>query len=382
MGFLDFLTGRDLVTEEFAAEPLSDLDTALTFALSQLIANDDYIISSVYRATQMLSDLVANLDLELVNRSTGLVEAKTPSLLRTPDPSISGHEFKHLAMQSLLWEGNLFITPLVKDRITGSVLSCYILPSSEVRVSWDARRRYRVYKTREGQVLEPRKDIIHVAMNRKPGELLGTGPVQAARNLLRTARAQELLAASLYEDGATVPVLLKSLDELSPDEAQDLLEAFEAQHSGKARALVTDRSLEVSFPQRNATDLQLAEVMRHTTAQIATLFGIDGDMLNVDSGNSLTYQNLTAMLTDLYQRTLQPTYLARLEEAFNLMVPTQYRVQFNGEKLLRLDEETLARVLSQSAWLTDNEKRARMGLSPIDGGDVLSPVTSPPIASN
>ena len=81
---------------------------------------------------------------------------------------------------------------------------------------------------------------------------------------------------------------------------------------------MTAGGLDAEAFQTNPEQAQLLESRQHSAADVATMFGMDADLLNAAvSGSSLTYQNVGQRLDNFIRTTLAPNYLEPIEHGIS-----------------------------------------------------------------
>ena len=110
---------------------------------------------------------------------------------------------------------------------------------------------------------------------------------------------------------------------------------------------MTGGGLEAEPFTTNPEQAQLLESRQHSAAAVATMFGMDADLLNAAvSGSSLTYQNVGQRLDSFIRTTLAPNYLEPIEHGISERLTRTTVGRFNLQALLRADVKTQADVYS------------------------------------
>jgi HK97 family phage portal protein len=371
--------GRDVYWSESAIETrsleqITDLGLAFERVQNDLTGLTEGSVPAVYRARQFLADTVASLHLD--QRAGDITTNVTPPLLSEPDPSMTYHEFMSLSMLSLIDHGNLYYWIKGRDEF-GNAKSLYVLDPREVSVNWDRRRLYRLYSWRD-QNMVPDEDILHIAINRGPGDLKGRGPIEAAlATTIQAAKAEEAVARDLAEDNFTPSLVIKTPEVKTEGEAKRVLDVWTAgrEQGGRKRPSVMNSNSELEQITFKPIDAQWIEGRNFTVQQIGRLFGIHGFFLLVESGSSLTYSTTESLFRLLLTATLRPTYLERIEQAFSRLLPSGRVARFNTDEILQADivsrYQAHHTAVGGQGFKTINEVRAEEGLPPIEGGDEL-----------
>lgn len=336
---------------------VTDLGIAFASRMSSIVRGDE-TIPAVYRAIQFLTDTVAGLSLEEVERGT--VNYPTPDLLSEPDPTQSDHTTKSQIMSSLLFRGNAYLAPRTFDEL-GFATSCIVLNPDDVSVGWDEKRIYPTYKWRE-QPMTANRDIYPIPLNRWPGNPAGVSPITACRLMLEGVFAEQNLAVSLMLDDATPSGAIKVPEKITKPEALKILEGWEATHSGRKRPGVLGGGSEWQPLSFSPVDAQFLESRTFSVQEIARMFGLHGMFLLVPTGDSLTYSTTEGINRFTLTTTIAPTYLARIEQAFSRMLPTGRSARFNTDELLIPDLSV--RIESYGALV-------RAGVDPVSAAETV-----------
>lgn len=370
-----------------ALEQVTDLGVAFDSVQDQMIGLAETAVPAIYRARQFLSDTVSSLHIDQVQGK--VITDETPELLSTPDPELTYHDFMNELTLSLVDDGNAFLRVTRRDAI-GNPSAVRVLPHHEVSVGWDSKQLYRLYSWRDQSLVNGR-DIIHIPINRKAGELRGTGPMLAAANtLIATARAEENLSRTLTEDNFTPSVVIKSPEVKTVEDAERVLRQWtagrDASGQGRKRPSVMNSNSELEQITFKPIDAQWIEGRDFTVQQFGRLFGIHGFFLLVESGSSLTYSTTESLFRLLLTSTLRPTYLERIEQAFTRLLPSGVSARFNTDEILRADITSRYQAHNTAlgggaGFKTINEVRAEEGLAAIVGGDEMVAISTQPKAA-
>ncbi len=356
--------------EERAIQGVSDLGVAFASVYEAIEALNDYSIPSVYRGAQILADTVGSLPLQLIDDKTKKVKKFQPRLLTDPDPSETYHDTLSSIMYSLIFTGNAFLHPVTRTE-RGEVTSLFVMDPAEVTVEWDKRKLYRLYSWRD-QDLAVDEEIVHIAINRYPGALMGVGPFTAARLSLNGIKAENNYAKKLFEDEATPSMAINVPQPLTKDEASVLLAQWEESHKNRKRPAIMSGGSTIEQISLNPIDAEFLESRKFSVQEIARMLGLPSSYLNAESDASLTYSTVETQNRMFLTATLNPTYLEKIGGAFSRMLSLGEAAQFDVSALLRADQgsrfEAHAVALA-AGFMTVNEVRAVEGLEPVDGGD-------------
>jgi len=339
-------------------------------------------LPSVERGVQLLASAVAQLI--PVVYVDGSPMARTPKIVDRPDPWLTRYAFLEQTVRSMVETGDAFwflFDPDPDPSSGGRPRSARVLPSSEVRVEWDDHRFLPVYSWRNRRMI-PGRDIAHIPLAPRVGELRGRSPLLECASALAVVQAQELYASGWFAGSGIPSGTLTSPTELTDPEADSLKARWLAAHTGPVPtpAVLSGGitwEAEGVDPERS----QLTESREHGNAMVARLLGIPAPLLLVSSaGSSITYANVSQLYAELHRSTVIPLYLAPLEAAWSDLVPRTQTVRFDLAELNRLDVQARYETYAVAAGLgviTADEIARREGLAPDRSSNALTPTTTP-----
>ena len=316
----------------------SDLEGQIAWAVqSRELGVADYLsIPAVFRARQMIVSIVS--ELEPVAIRNGYPLPDQPPVLTRPSPEITRHDYLEQLAGECFDRGNAYLwQPKTGRNAAGRADVSIVLPFDDVHVSWaDESRLARRYSW-AGRDLEPGRDVLHIALGRKPGELLGHSPLDAIADALARILAAELYAGDWFETGAVPSVTLKYDGTLTDAGAQLVKERWIENHRDHSPA-VLPKGWDLKETGADPGSSQLLETRKHGALEVARGLGIfPAELLLAElGGSSLTYQNVAEALMTFARVTLQPVYLAPIEEALSDLLPGTQAVRFNTSELERL----------------------------------------------
>jgi HK97 family phage portal protein len=341
-------------------------------------------MSTVYACVRLLGDTISSLPLGAYVRrgrnriSFTNVYGSTPNWVNNPNPETTRLEFYEQIIASLNLEGNAFILK-VKDDM-GEVLELYCLNPKDVLVERPIPGEPVRYKIRDTYgnfsfILGP-DDLVHIPLFRLPGQLLGLGPIGAARVTLGSAMAAEVYAASYFGNAANPGGVIEAPGDMTEEQVSDLARDWNITHTGPYRAgkigVLTGGA---SFKPLtlNAADAQLLEVRRFGVEEIARLFRVPVSLLGHPVAGAMSFASVEAQNLSFVQHSLRPL-LERIEQALSPLLPEPDGfIKFNLDALLR--GTTLERYEAytkglREGFLSLNDVRAVEDLSPLgDAGD-------------
>lgn len=323
-------------------------------------------LTAVYACINLLADLIASFDLELVREVNGVCEPiKVPSWAVQPNIDTSYFNFMHMAMVSVLVHGNTFI---YVERELGVITGLYILHPEFVQTEWlDGQKVFRV----AGQLLINNWDIIHVPGFVMPGDLLGLSPIGLAKESIGLGLTAEEFGSTFFANGAHMSGIVEVPGEFDETSAKKMAKSLNRNHSGDNAHLpgVLTNGAQwkpISVPPEQA---QFLETRKFQKADIALLYRVPAYMVDpsVTSswGTGITEQN-----RGLAQYTASP-WVMRFEQALSVLVPRGQSFRFNMDTLLRgtmTERYTAYAIGTSNGFVNADEVRAQEGDAPLPKG--------------
>jgi HK97 family phage portal protein len=298
----------------------------------------DYLgIPAVARARQLIVSLVSML--EPVAWRGGYPIDDQPAILRRPSPEITRTEYLSALAGSLVDHGNAYLwQPITgRDPSSGRPDVSIVLPFDDVRVEWaDESKLSRKYGW-AGRELRPGSEIVHVAIDRPAGELLGRSPLDTNAEALGRVLIADLFASDWFESGAVPSITLKHDGTLTDAQAEKVRAKWIETHRDHSPA-VLPKGWDTKESSVSPESSQLLETRKWGVQEVARVFGIfPAELLLAElNGSSLTYQNVAEALSTFVRVTVQPVYLNPIEEALSDLVAGTQTVRFSLAELERL----------------------------------------------
>ena len=198
-------------------------------------------------------------------------------------------------------------------------------------------RKLRRRVTWAGRELVVGRDVLLVDIDRRAGDLTGRSPLLAIEDALARILAAELYAGDWFDNGAVPSITLKYDGVLEDAKAAEVKAKWIENHRDHSPA-VLPKGWDLKESGADPSASQLLETRAYGAREVARGLGIfPAELLLIESaGSSLTYQNVADALMTLCRVTLQPVYLAPIEEALSDLVPATQAVRFSTTELERL----------------------------------------------
>jgi HK97 family phage portal protein len=316
------------------------IEAAVAARVTGWTMGDAIRMPSVIRGVQVICSTLASMSV-VAYRDEAMLEAQ-PRVLRRPSPFLSRYDFVYQTCYALLAGDDDCAQPgnawwLITDRDAEELPRAVVqLPNGEVRVEWDGKH-FRPVTTWRGHLV-PERDLIHIALGRPVGGLLGRSPLEQGLDALGIAATAEAFASSWFLTSGVPSVVLKVAGAMTEDEANRLKMQWMAAHGVEPTPAVLSGGIDLDIPDIDPQRSQMQEARDYGNTVVSRLLGIPAPLLHVStSGATITYVGAAGAIEELVKATLAPTYMPPLEFAFGELVPATQSARFNARELLRVD---------------------------------------------
>ncbi len=379
MGFRDRFVERlgyaVEVTEPFVPTTQNRAMTAP--AREAFVVNESTALAlvPVSRAISVLETAIMNIPVEVYR---GNEQIATPAWLEYPDieNNVSQSEWLGTTLFHMAVFGNAFW--LVRRGNRGIVNITNIHPT-DISVLTDERGV--VYYTIGGNTYSTR-DIVHLKLWKpaSTSKLLGEGPIQRHKSVLRSALDLHNYADNWFRTAAVPTGALTTTEFLSEDVAKQNKEAFIASQQERSVAVLSS-GLKYESISLNPEQAQFLENQKFINRQIALMFGVPPMYLSMAiEGQGMTYINGNEDRARLYDDGLQQ-YIVRIQQAITDLLPRGQKAEFNLTEFLRPNQNARYNAYAtglSSGFLTVDEVREMEGMTPLD--EQPAPTAEEPIA--
>jgi len=334
---------------------------------------------AVFRAVSMIASIIGSLTLEAYRNGQKMTDA--PALVKRPGVFSTPRDFFRDVGWNAATYGE-FIWWIVDRDEFGMARRLLNLPLGQVQVTpYDKLPLLSHYRYRDVEI--DASDIYHGTVFREPGTARGVGPLQLCGAALSAAVEADQWAARFFKRGGAPSVNLNSPVKLSAAESENAVEQWLRREGNEVR--VTSGGITAEPFHVDPESAQLLQSRQYSAAAVATMFGMDADLLNAAiSGQSLTYQNVGQRFDNFIRSTLAPNYLEPIEHGISELLTRTTVARFNLSSLLRADVKTQADVYTQlvQAGMADAEARAIAGIdSYVDTLPVPAPGPVPAVVT-
>ena len=379
MGILSIITGETKPTKRANATSWISPSAAADFqTLTRLGLNRETAmgVPSAAACRNLICNTIAQLDLDRYRDADRLPDGL---LITQPDPSCTWTTPITRTVDDLIWYGrsawiilardgiatdqNPYGRPVRARRVSGSSVEPIY---SQNLTDYNAITGYYINGTRVDA-----RDVIYFDAGHDGVLNYGARTISAAIALEDAARrfaTVELPAGILQNVG----------HELGPDEAADVVQAFQLARRENAIAFL--QNVEYTRADLNPQDLQLVEARAHADTAIARLFSVPVSMIGASpTGNSssLLYANVSQNMAQFVQTACAP-YINAIERTLSLdsVIPAGQQTRFDVQAFLRTDPEAAtayATTLLGSGVISVDEARGYLGIPSTNTTPDLTP---------
>ena len=341
---------------------------------------------AVSRATSVLETAIMQIP---VNVYRGNTQLPTPLWLETPDlqNQISQAEWLGTTLIHMATFGNAY---WYIQRGARGIVNITNLHPADVSVSVDEIGNiFYLYKSKT----YTSANIKHLKLWSNPSStsLLGEGPIQRHRSVLRSALDLHNYADNWFRTAAVPTGTLTTSEFLSADVARQNKEAFVASQQERSIAVLSS-GLKYDSITLSPEQAQFLENQKFITRQICMMFGVPTMYLGMGiEGQGMTYVNGNEDRNKLFEDGLQQ-YVVRIQQAITDLLPRGQYAEFNLTEFLRPNVKTRYESYAiglTNRFLTVPEVREMEGMSeilevqpdtPQDQGTVDVDIDNQPIA--
>lgn len=322
--------------------------------------------SAVWACLRLRANLISTMPVDVYRKVDNIqVEMPKPPILITPGGERMDYVEWMYSSQfdldrtgnviGLITEVNSFGLPARIDLQT--IGSCSVVERDGVVL-------YHIH----GKKYPPQK-VWHERQNTIPGLPVGLSPVAYAAWSIGQYQSAQQFALDWYGTGGIPKGQLRNTEIpiVDPAVAREAKQRFKAAVDG-GDLFVTGKDWEFHPVQAEAVGAEWLEAQKYGVADIARFFDCPGDLIDavVTSGN-ITYANVTQRNLQFLIMHLGPAVFRR-ERSLSKLLPAPRFVKLNTSALLRMDDETRAKVIEariRARTLAPSEARALENLLPL-----------------
>ena len=306
------------------------------------------------------------------------ISASNPALARLVEHAGNGQALLETLAAHLLLNGNAYVQ-IVKDG-AGSPVDLFALRPDRVTVEpgadgWPAAYRYRVGETMLTIALEDEDgwpNLVHIRAFHPTDDHYGAGSLAAADQAVAIHNAASAWNRALLDNAArpSGALVYDTTDAagLTTDQFERLKRELSEAYAGQGNAgrpMLLEGGLKWQSMSMSPADMDFAALKAAAARDIALAFGVPPMLLGLPGDN--TYSNYREANRALWRLTLLPLaakILRSLEAGLEPWFPeAKLAVDLDSVPALSEDREKLWTQVSAADFLTNDEKRAMLGLN-------------------
>lgn len=294
--------------------------------------------SASFACINVLADAFGRTPLDVV-RGEGAARrpvAPTPQLIAHPSGVVLTDVWKFQLGWSMVTDGNAFgditswtnqVYPSTVELLdpAGITERKVIAGVPQVTIGNQVRKLY------------PHGDLWHVPGRTVPaGTPFALSPVAYAAKAIGTSLSAEDFSFRFFDDGGHPSSILYSSKDITPQQAQEIKNAWRRATSGTGREVaVLGADLKHEQIQTPAGETQFIETERLAVEKVCRYWGVPPGMVyGAISGEAITYANITDADLNFLKHSLD-VYYVRVEGALSDLLPRPQIVRANRNAILR-----------------------------------------------
>lgn len=294
----------------------------------------------------------------------------------TPNEWQSSYDWREMTALHLVFAGNAYSQKTFDNK--GNVIELLPLHPGDVRVERKGHELFYKVKRDESHVSIAREKILHLRGISWNG-FEGLDGVTLAREAIGLSVATEEHGAKQFANGATIPGILTTDQNLTPEQLTALRESFEKAQSSLQnawRVMVTHGGLDYKPTGITNEQAQFIQLRSYQVEEVCRCFGVIPIMVG-HSDKTATYASAEQMFLAHLIHTMGPWY-ARLEQAFNQQLLSDSDLssgiytKFIDSGILRgsvTERGNYYKTMFEIGAMNPNEIRAKEEMNPYEAGN-------------
>ncbi len=337
-----------------------------------------------YRCVRLVAEAAASAPLSVIEDGAAMAEHPLAALIAHPNPEQSGAELMESFYGFLQTAGNAYLEAVALD---GAPRELYALRPDRMKArlgksgwaegfDYAAGGRVATFNKPDDGGLSP---ILHLNLFHPTNDHYGLSPLEAAASAVDLHNAASAWNKSLLDNaarpsGALVYKGPEGAENLTADQFDRLKAELEDAYQGSANAgrpLVLDGGLEWRSMSLTPADMDFIEAKHAAAREIALAFGVPPMLLGIPGDN--TYSNYREANLAFWKQTVLPLVRKTAAALTNWFAPVWPHASLvcRSEAIdaLSAERDALWARISRADFLSDDEKRAALGLAPQEGDD-------------
>lgn len=334
----------------------------------------------VYRCIRLIAEASASVPLAI----TGSRAQEVNQLINSGSPMQAAGSLREQLFGQLQIAGSAFVEATLVNDAPAALRSIRpdLVEVAEDRlgrmVGWRVECRPGTHRLVRMDPVTHRCTVMGLHLLDFAGSTAGHGPLEACAHAVdihnEGARwTKALLDNSARPSGALVYKGATGGERLTDAQFERLKSELEQQHSGArsaGRPLLLEGGLDWQSMSMSPADMDFIEARREAAREIAFAFGVPPMLLGIPGDN--TYSNYREANHAFWRDSILPgvaRFASALQDWLRPWFGEDITIDFNATRLVALssEREALWRRVSQADFLSNDEKRAVLGLAPSGG---------------
>jgi HK97 family phage portal protein len=314
------------------------------------------------------------------------------SLIAKPNPYRTEFELWEETIHYLYLTGNAF---WLKERSrAGKVVQLWSLRPDRIRIIPDSQNYLRGYQYVIGTETIPLmpEEVVHFKFFSPKDEYWGLSPIKAAYRQIATDNEATDYSKTLLQNNALPSIVVTTQERIDQDLAERLKSQWKKSFGGRSRGdpAFLQEGMSVQTLSMDMQQLAFAELRGISETRICAVLGVPPILIGAKAGlDRSTFSNMGEARKYFWQTTIASLHRRLSDRLYlddDLNPGVGYCLGFDTSEVTAFAEDRNAEWDRNNAavaagYITVNEARARVNLSPVPNGDVflrpfgLSPVS-------
>ena len=336
-----------------------------------------------FRAVRLISEAAGAVPLVLQDDGQRFDRHPVLDLLRRPNPVQGQAELVEALISQVLLSGNGYVEAVEAGGWPGEL---HVLRSDRVSVvpgadGWPVAYDYAVGgRTHRFDMRGDVKPLCHIRAFHPLDDHYGLSPMRAAAGAVDVHNAASAWSKALLDNAArpSGAIVYSSVDgqgSLSADQYDRLLSEMESHHQGArnaGRPMLLEGGLDWKPMGFSPSDMEFQKTKEAAAREIAQAFGVPPMLLGIPG--DATYANYQEANRAFYRLTVLPM-IGKVTAALSTWLSdmggeeVSLRADQDQVSALAVEREAQWKRIGEAAFLSDAEKRAMLGLPPLESGD-------------
>ncbi|MEM1275173.1 MAG: phage portal protein [Pseudomonadota bacterium] len=335
-----------------------------------------------FRSVRMVAEAAGAVPLVLSEAGARMVEHPVLSLLTCPNPGQDGRTFFETVYGNLQLSGNAYLEAASFDAL-GLARELHVLRPDRMHVvpgsdGWPVAYEYRVGQSKHRwEMTEEVRPILHLKAFHPLDDHYGMSPLEAAAASVDVHNSASRWSKALLDNAARPSGAIvfggKDGATMTEEQYQRLAREIEDNHQGArnaGRPMLLEGGLDWRPMGYSPSDMEFLKTKDAAARDIALAFGVPPQLLGIPGDN--TYSNYQEANRAFYRQTVLPlvkktanAIAGWVGEATGAKISLE--PDLDAIPALSAEREALWNRVSKAEFLTDDEKRAMLGLGPREG---------------